>query len=145
MLWAAVLGGAGLALVSPYVVPLLFGAEFRPAIGLIAILIPATVILGMNRIIAAAFQGVGRPAVASKANVVALIVTLAALALLLPPYGAHGAAVSSLLACASSHLYLARQAIRILGADPKSMYSLTRADMSALSMRLFPHGAGVRP
>jgi O-antigen/teichoic acid export membrane protein len=131
-LWTTVVGGAVLAATAMILVPLLFGSAFADAIPIVMVLIPATIVLGMNQLLVAAFRGVGRPGIGSRSELIGVIVTVLALAALLPRYGALGAAVASLAAYSSSHVYLLRQigSIRVGGA--KSLYALTRDDISAL-------------
>lgn len=132
LLWATLLAAAVLAPLGAFVVPFVFGSEFRDAVPLVVLLVPATAILGMKQILSTAFRGTGRPEVGSKAEVVGLIVTIAALAALLPRYGMYGAAVASLLAYGSSHVYLARKAVAVFGVNPKSLCVPTRDDFAAL-------------
>jgi O-antigen/teichoic acid export membrane protein len=88
--------------------------------------------LGMNNILSTAFLGIGRPDVASKGELVGLVVTVAALSALLPRYGVLGAALASLLAYSSTHVYLTRQAVVIIGTDLKSLCVPTHDDLAAL-------------
>ncbi len=132
LLWITLLAGAVLAPAAILIVPAAFGNGFRGAVPLGILLVPATALLGMNVIVATAFRGIGRPEIGSKAEVVGLLVTIAALAALLPTYGIYGAVAASLLAYGSSHLYLARQAVIVFGTDPKSLCVPTRDDLTAL-------------
>ena len=132
VLWAMVLGGAVLAPLGVIAVPMLFGGAFQVAVPLAALLVPATVILGMNHVVSAAFRGIGRPEIGSTSEVVGVAVTIAALAALLPRYGVYGAAAASLLAYGASHLYLARKAVIVFASDAKSLYIPTRDDLTAL-------------
>jgi O-antigen/teichoic acid export membrane protein len=132
LLWATLLAAAVLAPLGAFVVPFAFGDAFRDAVPLVVLLVPAAAILGMNGILSTTFRGTGLPEVDSKAEVVGLIVTIAALAALLPRYGVYGAAIASLLAYGSSHVYLARKAVVIFGVDPKSLCVPTRDDLATL-------------
>jgi O-antigen/teichoic acid export membrane protein len=86
----------------------------------------------MTEILSTAFLGIDRPDITSKGELVGLAVTVAALAALLPRYGVLGAAVASLLAYGSIHVYLAQQARVIIGTDLKSLCIPTRDDLAAL-------------
>lgn len=140
VLWTTLLAGAVLAPLAVFIVPAAFGDDFRGAVPLGILLVPATALLGMNEIVSTAFQGIGRPEIGSKAEVVGLLVTVAALAVLLPRYGVYGAAVASVLAYGSSHLYLTRKAVIVLGVDPKSLCVPTRDDVAALRHALLAVG-----
>ena len=151
VLWATVLGGAIIAPLGVVAVPALFGSAFQGAVPLVAVLVPATVLLGMNQVLTTAFRGIGRPEIGSVSEVVGIAVTIAALAALLPRYGIYGAAVASLLAYGASHLYLARQAIIAFEADVKSLYIPTRDDFTAFrhvcvkAGQRVTHGRAERP
>lgn len=140
-LWTTVLGAAVLAAAAGIMVPALFGSAFAEAVPIVMVLVPATIILGLNQLLSTAFRGVGRPEIGSASELIGVVVTLIALAALLPRYGAFGAAAASLAAYASSHVYLLRQARSILVGAPKSLYMLTRDDMSALRGALYKRGS----
>jgi O-antigen/teichoic acid export membrane protein len=125
-------GALALGLLGAIIVPFAFGRAFQDAVPLLVVLMPAALILGMNDILSTAFLGIDRPDIASKGELVGLVVTVAALSALLPRYGVLGAALASLLAYGSIHLYLTRQAVVILGTDLKSLCVPTRDDLAAL-------------
>jgi len=141
-LWMTLPGAAALAAASMILVPMLFGDAFRDAVPLVMVLIPATVVLGMNQLLATAFRGLGRPGVGSTSELIGMLVTVGALALLLPRYGVFGAAAASLLAYTASHLYLLRQVRPILGGGPRNLFVLNGDDLKALFGAL--HNARLR-
>jgi O-antigen/teichoic acid export membrane protein len=130
-LWTTLPVAAMLAVASIVLLPLLFGRSFEGAVPLVMVLIPATILLAMNQLLSTAFRGLGRPGVGSKSELIGVGVTLVALVLLLPPYGVFGAATASLLAYASSHLYLLRQVTPLLSGGAKTLYLLNRDDLKA--------------
>lgn len=132
VLWATLLGGAVIAPLGVVAVPALFGSAFQGAAPVAAVLVPATVVLGMNQVISTAFRGIGRPEIGSTSEVIGVAVTIVALAALLPRYGVYGAAIASLLAYGASHLYLARKAVIVFEGEVKSLYIPTRDDLRAL-------------
>jgi O-antigen/teichoic acid export membrane protein len=132
LLWASVLGAIAIGLLGTIIVPFAFGSAFQQAVPLLVVLMPAALMLGMNDILSTAFLGIGRPDITSKGELVGLVVTVAALSALLPRYGVLGAALASLLAYGSVHLYLMRQAVVVIGADLKSLCVPTHDDLAAL-------------
>lgn len=132
LLWATVLGGALIALSGAVLIPALFGRAFQAAVPLVVLLVPATVMLGMNQVLATAFRGIGRPEISSTSEVIGVAVTVVGLAALLPGYGIYGAAAASLLAYGSSHVYLTRRALVVFGTDMKSLCVPTRGDFGVL-------------
>ncbi len=106
LIWAALrrylvisaVGGVALAFAAPLAVPLLFGTSFRPAIVLIWILIPGFVARAAMVILANATTAMRYPRVGNTAEIASLFVTVSLLAILLPRYGALGAAIASTVA-----------------------------------------------
>jgi O-antigen/teichoic acid export membrane protein len=96
VLWAA----------ASYTLPVLFGSDFTGSVSLQILLIPAACILGMNQLLATGFRGHGQPGIASRGEVVGLLVTVPLLAALLPRYGIYGAAITSLCAYTAVSAYL---------------------------------------
>jgi O-antigen/teichoic acid export membrane protein len=99
----AVLVSAGLAavillpiaLASPWLVPLVFGATYRGAIPLVWILTPGGIFLSCGQVVANLLRGRGRQMAVARAEGAAVIFTLALLAALLPVLGVTGAAIAS--------------------------------------------------
>lgn len=95
---AAITTGVVLALISPAVIPLVFGSEYAPAVGPALILIPAGVLWSGQWLLcrAAAARGVPRPLLVSfSASFVAMLVLDL---ILIGPFGAEGAAVAAAVA-----------------------------------------------
>ncbi|OFW40104.1 MAG: hypothetical protein A3F70_03715 [Acidobacteria bacterium RIFCSPLOWO2_12_FULL_67_14] len=132
LLWVTLTAAVIVAGASPFVIPLLFGEAFSSAVPLALLLVPAVTVLGMNEILSTGFHGSGRPEVVSVSQAVGLVVTVAALAALLPRYGAYGAAVASLLSYSSTHVFLLRQTIGTFGVDMRSLVVPTHDDRDAL-------------
>jgi O-antigen/teichoic acid export membrane protein len=105
----SVIGGVALAVSAPFVVPLLFGEAFKPAVVLIWILIPGFVGRAVTAIIANAATAMRYPRVGNAAELVAVGVTVVLLAALLPQFAAKGAAIASTAA------YLTSALVAVLG------------------------------
>ena len=102
-----------LAALAPIAVPLLFGSAFQPVVMLVWVLIPGYMARTYFSLVIAGTLGVRRPWVGNVTEVAGLAVTAALLPLLLPRYGALGAAITSTAAyCASA--VVAMYAIRRL-------------------------------
>ena len=101
VLAAATLGGA-LALVAPWVIGFLYGAEFLPAATALRILVPGVVLFAASRILSQYQSGqLGRPGMASAVAFAVAAVSLVLYFALVPPYGYIGAAVASSIAYAT--------------------------------------------
>ena len=82
---------------TPSVVPLLFGADFAAAIPAALILVVAASIASVNMVLEEGLRGLGRPALVLWAELTGLAVTVVALLVLLRPFGIVGAALASVL------------------------------------------------
>jgi O-antigen/teichoic acid export membrane protein len=84
------------AILSPKLLPLLFGPQFREAVPATIILLIGTVILGCNYILSDGLRGLGYPLIPSIAELAGLVVTVGGLLLVLRTLGILGAAWVSL-------------------------------------------------
>jgi O-antigen/teichoic acid export membrane protein len=84
-------------LLAPFGLPLVFGSRFAPSVSSALVLVPAGAILAWAGIAEEGLRGLGRPTIVLVAEVVAAVVTVAALPVLLHTHGILGAAVASLL------------------------------------------------
>lgn len=132
LLWVMLAGAVIVAASSVVVIPVLLGGAFSSAVPVAVLLVPAVVVLGMNEVLSAAFQGSGQPAVVSTSEALGLVVTVVALAALLPRYGIYGAVAASALSYGSTHVYLLRKAFVAFGLDMRSLLVPTREDVAAL-------------
>jgi O-antigen/teichoic acid export membrane protein len=98
----ATAGGVALALASPFLLPLVFGPTFEPAIVLVWILIPGYIARSFTLILVSGTVGMRRSAVGNAAEGAGLVVTVSLLPVLLPRYEAIGASVVSTIAYGSS-------------------------------------------
>lgn len=87
-----------MAILIPYAIPLLFGAEFRASIGPAEVLLIGGVVLGARNVLTGAVQAMGLPGLASRADIIGLGATAFFLVLLLPKFGIMGAAIASVTA-----------------------------------------------
>lgn len=105
----------------PTLIRLLFGDSFAGAAGVGRVLLVAGVVFGLNRVLEALLQAVGRPLESSIGEGVALAVTAAGLAALLPTLGIMGAGITSLLAYSASSAFMVRRASGALGISSLSL------------------------
>jgi O-antigen/teichoic acid export membrane protein len=103
-----------LLLFTPQVIELAFGEEFLGATDAARVLLVAAVVLATNRVFGAILRAVNRPLAAGGGDVLALLVTAAGLAILLPAFGILGAAIASLLAYATGTVWSARRVAQAL-------------------------------
>ena len=122
---SAILGSAGLAVmtlvplvvVSPWLVPFIFGAAYRGAVPLVWILAPGALFLVCGQVIGNLLSGRNHPGIAAKAQGLAAISTLALLFALLPFLGVYAAAIASTIAYGISAGFMLHGLLR-LPTDP---------------------------
>lgn len=90
--------GALLAVMTPVLLPPVFGGEFDDAVPMALILLLASVPLAASTVLGSALVAAGNPAATMRAEMLALAATVPALILLLPQLGGRGAAMISLVA-----------------------------------------------
>jgi O-antigen/teichoic acid export membrane protein len=93
-------------LVATYLIPALYGSDFRAAIAPAHIILFGLALEGSAAVITAFLYGVGRPGLNSLGMVAGLAVTLLLDVALIPRFGAMGAATASAVAYATSTLAL---------------------------------------
>lgn len=103
-----------MALLSPWVIPLVFGAQFRPSVPVIWWILPGTVALAVGKVMAADLTARGRPEYSSIFAIMALGVTVVLDLVLIPRMGIEGAALASSAAYFLDALLLAMALKRVL-------------------------------
>jgi O-antigen/teichoic acid export membrane protein len=88
-------------------IPLLFGDEFRGAVGISRILLLSSFFLGIRRVLTDAARGFGLPAIGSVAEVASLVWFIPAALLLKPALGLEGVAWAYASASIAGFLVLA--------------------------------------
>jgi O-antigen/teichoic acid export membrane protein len=112
-LLASAVGAGMLAVVAPFAVPILFGSAFQPVVVLVWVLIPGYIARTYAGLMSAGTLGARRTWVGNVTEGAGFAVTAALLPLLLPSYGALGAAITSTASYSTSAL-VAMLAIRRL-------------------------------
>jgi O-antigen/teichoic acid export membrane protein len=94
----SVLAAGSLAIVTPALIGLFFGSAFLPAVPVAQVLLLASILLSVNRVMSAGLRAFNRPFRAGAGDLIAAVVTIISLGLLVPKIGLMGAAVASALA-----------------------------------------------
>jgi O-antigen/teichoic acid export membrane protein len=100
---------------TPQVIDVFFGDAFAPAVVVTRVLLLAAVVLTTTRLVQSMLKAAGRPLDAGVSEFVALVATVAALAVLLPWLGILGAGIASLLAYSVSAVWTFSRASSALG------------------------------
>jgi len=104
--WACGMGAIVMIVISPYLLPLLFGSAYASSVQVAQVLIMAAFFSGANSVLASSVKGTGRPIISTYSELIGLLVTVIILYLLLPRMLIMGAAIASLVAYFISFTYL---------------------------------------
>lgn len=130
VLFVAGIGCIALALIAPWFVPLVFGADFAPAVGPLWLLLPGVLAIATARPMSSYFFGqMGRPAITSGVSIVTAAVAVAAYLALIPPYGAVGAAAGSSIAYLVPLVAYIPLFRKFTGVGARELLLLTRQDV----------------
>ena len=116
----------------PILIPLIYGAGFRASVLPAEILIVAAMFTGAKSVLGEGAVALGDPWLISKANIIAVPVTLVLLAVLLPVWGLLGAATASATAYLvelATVIYLLRRRHSIA---PSSLFTLDVSNMGEM-------------
>ena len=89
---------AGLLIITPWGIVLVFGRMFLASVAPACVLVIAGAIATLNTVLEEGIRGLGHPIAVTRAEFVGLVVTFAALLSLLPRMGIMGAALASMMA-----------------------------------------------
>jgi O-antigen/teichoic acid export membrane protein len=94
-----------LALISSMIIPFMFGAEFSGSSMPLILLLPGIFFLAAQTLLAAYFAAIGNPSVNLQSTIFSLSVVLILDFILIPVYGAIGAAMASTIAYATGCIF----------------------------------------
>ena len=134
---AVMLGlAAGMAVVTPILLRLAFGAAFTPATTMVRILLAASVPYAAAFVLSTALVQSGHPGKAARVDLFAVVLTVVGLLVLLPRLGAVGAAYVSLASYSASFVLLLRWARRDLDVPLRDLLVPTWRDLASLRAEL---------
>lgn len=125
---------AALILVTPWLLPLLFGASFRDAVPLALILLGASLPRAINRMITRGLRGLGEARPGTIAEVVAITVFLACAWPLTRMFDLLGVGATLLLAHLAALVYLSSYLHRRFGLGPASWWGVDRRTLREVSV-----------
>jgi O-antigen/teichoic acid export membrane protein len=128
LVWLVV-GCSALFLAAPWLITGVFGARFQGAVLACRILLPGSVALGLNQILAEGARSLNQPALPSYAEGLSAVLTCVGLYVLLPRLGFLGAALASTVAYTASLLFmLVLYHVRLRIPGRELVYDFPRAD-----------------
>jgi O-antigen/teichoic acid export membrane protein len=122
----------GMAIITPLLLPLLFGEAFRDAVVLTWVLLLSTITGTVSGALLSALGAAGHPGSAARAQLLVLVPTIVALIVLLPSTGALGAAVIATVASFLKLCALLYQAPAILGGRLRDYLLIQRTDLQSI-------------
>jgi O-antigen/teichoic acid export membrane protein len=129
-------GGAcsvALAALSPWLVPFVYGDDFRPAVLPLILLLPGVTALSVARVFSGFYSGqLGRPLVPTVVAIVTACLSALLYALLIPAFGMTGAAVASSLSYAFPLLVYMRKVPSDTGLRIREFLVVNRSDAALL-------------
>lgn len=113
----------------PFLIPWVFGSEFRGAVVPTVLLLAAAMPIVPATMLAATLQALGKPGIVSASSVCASVVTAVGLILVVPLYGASGAAGVTLFSYVIYYFLLAQAGRSHLDTFRRDWLLPTRADI----------------
>lgn len=136
--------GLLLAAVMPFALPLVFGADFAPALPAVYWLLAAAALVAPGSIAGAGLSARGRPGLRSTSLAIACLLNVALLLLLVPTLGAIGAAIAIFvgnLVASQLNIFLLS---RVFGIRAARFYGLRRSDLAIIVRKLQGFVATIR-
>lgn len=144
MLALLLLSCAMLAGLSPYLIPLMFGAAYAGAVIPLICLLPGIAAMGYTKVVSNYLAAVGRPEINARNATVGLVVNIVANVLLIPGYGIMGAAIATSISYSIICLLCFASYLKMTGSAWHDAVVLRRQDLvRVVSMfrSLFPAAA----
>ena len=126
----------GAALAGPWIIGIIFGARYEPAYAPFLVMLPGVLAGSCVRILSAEFSARGRPELNTYMAMLVLAVNIPCNILLIPRYGAVGAALSSTIAYTFNLTVRVRMYRSFTGQPIRSVLIPTRSDFLVLAERL---------
>ncbi len=115
--------------VSSFIIPLLYGQEFLPAVRPLWILLPGVVALSICKVLANEMTGRGRPKISLLASVITLGVNIPLNLILIPQMGMNGGAIATSVAYIVSSIIVLLFFIRVSKNRISDVLILKRSDV----------------
>lgn len=135
-LFTTVVAVVGLAAVAPFVVPLVYGADYANSVPPLLILLPAIVFLSIYRVLARYFIALSRQRVNIVTQTISVIVNIGLNLVLIPRYGISGAALSSLFSYGLEAVMITVAFRRSSGCSLREMFVPGAADFAVFRSRI---------
>lgn len=119
-------------IISPFVIPLVFGSSYDGSVTIIQTILPGILMIIVFRILSGQLSGMGKPYVALMAFVPALLLNVALNYWLIPQYGGFGAAMSSNGSYLVGNIIYLLIYCKIVGTTPRKVLTFSTDDFKAV-------------
>jgi O-antigen/teichoic acid export membrane protein len=126
-----------LAVSLPFVLPLVFGAEFKGAVWPAEVLLWGALFIGGKDVLTGGAQAMGSPWLGSRAELASLVVTLVLLIILLPTMGIMGAAIATVSAYATQLVLIVYGLHHSHAVSPQALFRLRFGDLRVLTTAIY--------
>lgn len=136
LLWIMIAASLSISILSPWIVPMLYGADFSQSVPPLIILLTAAVLVGLTAVIQAYFLSINKPVINGTSTAVAGGINLGLSLWLIPLAGLPGDALATLiggLANLSIHLFWFR---RLSKTPLRDVFLLHISDYEMIALRL---------
>jgi O-antigen/teichoic acid export membrane protein len=121
----------------PFVIPLVFGDEFKGAVWPAEVLLWGALFIGGKDVLNGGAQAMGSPWLGSKAELVSLGVTIALLVVLLPKLGIMGAAIATVTAYATQLILIVYGLHSDHDVSPRALFRVRLGDLKLLKSTIY--------
>jgi O-antigen/teichoic acid export membrane protein len=120
----------GLGAISPFIIPLVFGEQFRPSVGVLILLLPGIVAWSVSRVLSqfVAYHK-GRPVFNTGIAFIGFVCNILLVLFLTPVMGVRGAAIASTLSYSTVLVCSVVVFLRLAGTSIRSTFVLNRDDL----------------
>jgi O-antigen/teichoic acid export membrane protein len=139
-IWLSGSIAVAMVLLMSWLIYVLFGLDYVPAISTAQVLVVAAVISGLNSVLGSVFKGLGKPLVSSYGEVISLVVTGISLAILLPKLQIMGAALASLMAYLADFVFMYGYLWRKQSVTPRMILIPQVGDFLTFKMLITKYG-----
>lgn len=129
---AGVLLSAFIFILAPFIIPLVFSSKFDGSVQVIQTILPGIIMVIMFRILSGRLSGLGKPQVALRAFIPALILNVVFNFFLIPRYGGVGAAISTNISYFAGTIIYVLSYSRITQTSLRELFAFSRTDFIVL-------------
>ncbi|MFA6950264.1 MAG: polysaccharide biosynthesis C-terminal domain-containing protein, partial [Lentimicrobiaceae bacterium] len=123
-------------ILSPYIIPWVFGEKFRQSVLIVQTIMPGIIMVIIFRILSGQLSGMGKPLVALKAFVPALILNVILNYFLIPEHGGLGAAIATNVSYMVGTIIYTIAYCRITGTTPGKLFHYSMNDFLFIKEKL---------